>query len=90
MITYYNCRPGPPAKMTTDNAPRRRIRWTIKTAHNRKKSLSLEDAVDIRNTLRTDSSSTLTAISAELRVSMDTLKAMLAEHGLELNFHYKK
>ena len=90
MISYYNSRPGHDIKLTVENLPRRRARWRVSTGKNGKKSMSLEDAKNLRATLQKDSTQTLTSICEELQVKMDTLKLMLKSHGLELNFYYRE
>lgn len=89
MIAYYNCRPGKPARLSAANLPRRNVRWQVQVNRNGRKSLLAEDAADIANTLRRDSSQTLKGIAHELGVSPEFLKAMLAAHGEMLRFFYK-
>lgn len=89
MIAYYNCRPGKPTRLSAANLPRRNVRWRVQVSSTGKRSLLAEDAADIANTLRRDSSQTLGGIAHELSVTPAFLKAMLAAHGEMLKFYYK-
>lgn len=90
MITYYKCRPGKGIQWHSACLPTKHFRWTVQIDGKGRKSLTAEDAVEIRDTLRKDTQQTLKGIAEEIGVSPDFLKAMLAAHGQFLNFYHRK
>lgn len=81
MISYYNCRPGPPVSWKLFPPDRKTPRWILQRNTTGRRWLLEGDAQEIAALIRTSKGETLFGVATELSVTVTFLRAMLAAHG---------
>lgn len=81
MISYYNCRPGPPVSWESEPPKHKTPRWVLQRNTTGKRWLLEQDAREIAELIRTSKGETLFGVASELSVTVTFLRVMLAAHG---------